>query len=219
MEILSLSNKHLLFQDHLPDWDLNVHVILGKQFHYLIDTGLGSGSMLPIKPYLYLEPKPIIVINTHHHWDHVWGNHTFDNTPIVSHTLCPELIQQRWNLMLDKNRQYVHGEVKMSLPNITFEDQLYFPNDKIRIFYTPGHTIDSISIFDEEEGILNAGDNIGDTIIEPVPSIEVDLDIYRNTLHLYQTLPVQKCISGHNQVLDADVFRKIEQLLSHKLST
>ena len=218
MEIMSLSNKHLLFKEHLSDWDLNVHVILGKQFHYLIDTGLGSGSMLPIRPYLYRESKPIIVINTHHHWDHIWGNHTFDNIPIVAHTLCPALIQQRWNQMLNKNQQYVLGEVNISLPNLTFEKQLYFPNDQIRILYTPGHTIDSISIFDEEEGILNVGDNIGDTMTELVPSIEVDLNIYKNTLQLYQSLPVKKCISGHNQILDADVFKQVEHLLFFKPS-
>ena len=50
---------------------------------------------------------------------------------------------------------YIMGEVEMCLPNLVFENAIYFPDDKIRIFHTPGHPIDSISVFDEEEKVLN----------------------------------------------------------------
>lgn len=213
MDILPLSKKHILFQDHLPGWDLNLHLILGKQFNYLIDTGLGSLSAEPIKQYLAQDQKPVIIVNTHYHWDHVWGNHAFDPAMIISHTLCRDMIEQKWDDMLASSRKFQKGEVLKCLPDLVFEDSLFFPMDQIRIFYTPGHTIDCISILDEEEKVLNVGDNIGDTMEFLVPSIAVDLAIYRRTLQQYQSLDIKACISGHNQVVDKDVFDTILNLL------
>ena len=101
----------------------------------------------------------------------------------------------------------------MCLPNLVFDQKLYFPEDKIKLFYTPGHTIDSISVFDERDKVLNAGDNIGDTIKEIVPSIRYEKDAYIKSLQKYKELDVVACISGHNDILGKDVFDQITMTL------
>ena len=45
--------------------------------------------------------KPIIVINTHYHWDHIWENGVFKDR-LFFHKLCREIIDSKWDDMLIK---------------------------------------------------------------------------------------------------------------------
>lgn len=211
MKIEKVSSRNIIFKYKIADWDLNIHLIMGKKFNYIIDSGLGSSSTAPIMEHLSNNSKPMILINTHYHWDHIWGNHSFKECTILSHRLCRELILKKWDEMIDKNKQFIKGDIQMCLPNLVFEDTLYFPDDKIRIFYTPGHTTDSISVLDEEERIINVGDNIGDTMDEIVPSIGTNKDTYINTLLKYKSIDFDTCISGHNVTLRKEVFDMIHK--------
>lgn len=214
MKIEKIKNRNILFTNSIPaGWDLNIHLIMGDKYNYIIDTGLGSSSIAPIKEYLKHNSKPIIVINTHYHWDHIWGNSSLKNCIIISHKLCREMIEVNWEEMIQRNKKYLNGEVEMYLPNLIFEKELYFPEDKIRIIYTPGHTIDSISVIDEVEKVLNTGDNIGDSIDEIVPSIYCEKDTYINTLLKYKDMNFDTCVSGHNIILERQVIDKILDML------
>ncbi|HYE67244.1 MAG TPA: MBL fold metallo-hydrolase [Anaerovoracaceae bacterium] len=213
MKIEKISSRNIIFKYKIADWDLNIQLIMGKKFNYIIDSGLGASSTAPIMEYLRNNSKPMILINTHFHWDHIWGNHTFKDCTIISHRLCRELILIKWDEMTDKNKQFIKGDIQMCLPNLVFEDTLYFPDDKIRIIYTPGHTTDSISVLDEEERIINVGDNIGDTMDEIVPSIGTNKDTYINTLQRYKSIDFDTCISGHNVTLRKEVFDMIHKEL------
>jgi len=185
-----------------------MHLILGDKNNYIIDTGLGSLSAAHIKKYIN-NNKPIIVINTHYHWDHIWGNISFSNDLIISHRICREIILSEWETMLHKNEKYISGDTKMRLPNLVFEQELYFPDDKIRLFYTPGHTIDSISVLDEKDKVMNVGDNIGDNMDEIIPSIYSNITYYKNSIIKYKEIDFDYCISGHNKVLEKGIIDKI----------
>lgn len=97
----------------------------------------------------------------------------------------------------------------MSLPNLVFDKEIYFREDNIRIFHTPGHTADSISVIDEEDKVLNAGDNIGDNMEEFLPSIYCERSEYIESLLKYQALDFDACVSGHNVVVGKDIIEKI----------
>ncbi|MBU5439179.1 MBL fold metallo-hydrolase [Tissierella sp. MSJ-40] len=210
MRIQKIKNRGTLFTYTTSSgWDLNVHLIMSEKYNYIIDTGLGSLSINPIKEYIKDSNKPIIVINTHYHWDHIWGNGSLRNYIIISHKLCREMIESKWKDMMHKNKQYCYGEVEMNLPNLVFEKELYFPEDKIRIIYTPGHTIDSVSVIDEEEKVINVGDNID----EIIPSIYCEKDLYIDTLLKYRNMDFDTCISGHNVILGKEIIEKILSIL------
>lgn len=209
MKIEKIKSRSIIFTfDSSPDWNLNIHLIMGNKNNYVIDTGLGSRSMEPVLKYL--QPgKPVIVVNTHYHWDHVWGNAVFCGSPVISHSLCRHRLEDRWDEMLQKHRQYIFGDIQKSMPNLVFDDGLYFPDDGIRIFYTPGHTLDSISVLDEQDGVLNAGDNIGDDMEHILPDLECDPEILVATLQQYMETDADTCVSGHNIVCGADIFERI----------
>lgn len=209
MKTQKIGRRNIIITHSLPGWDLNLHMILGDTYNYVIDTGLGSECAASIQEYLHGSDKPTVVINTHHHWDHVWGNHCFAGCPIIAHRLCKARIDDKWAEMLTNNGHHTRGKVRRLLPTHTFENSLYFPEDKIRLFHTPGHTADSISVYDELDKVLNTGDNIGDTPDDPIPSLEMDKAIYRDTLARYMGMDTAACISGHNIVQDASIFEKI----------
>ncbi|WMJ76074.1 MULTISPECIES: MBL fold metallo-hydrolase [unclassified Sedimentibacter] len=210
MKVEKVKNRNFVFTYSVPDgWDLNLHLIKGSKNNYVIDTGLGSLSVKPILEHIRGDNKPVIVINTHYHWDHVWGNNSFPDSVIISHSLCREMIDSSWEKTMQRYKDLVRGEVKKLLPNITFENELNFPEDKVRIIYTPGHTIDSISVIDEEDRVLNAGDNIGDTVDDIVPNLDCEREIYIKTLKKYDSIDFDVCISGHNVILGSSVTKKI----------
>ena len=39
--------------------------------------------------------RRVVVVNTHHHWDHVYGNAAFRDVDIVAQRGCPRLITAR----------------------------------------------------------------------------------------------------------------------------
>jgi len=51
MNIEKIGSRNIIFTYKLPEWNLNLHLILGNKYNYIIDTGLGSNSVAPIKEY------------------------------------------------------------------------------------------------------------------------------------------------------------------------
>ena len=212
MKVQKINNRSIMFTSIEDGWDLNIHLIVAENNNYLIDTGLGTGSIAPVLDHINID-IPIVVINTHYHWDHIWGNSIFADCTIISHSLCRQIIETKWDEMLEKNRRYVCGKAEKCLPNLVFEKELYFPEDGIRLIYTPGHTIDSISVLDEKDGVINLGDNIGDTIDEIVPNLNCDKQVYAKSLGKLKDYGFDKIVSGHNVVLEKDTIDNILALL------
>jgi len=187
MKPIRISNRDIMFTEPMTkDYNLNLGLILGKTNNYVIDTGLGSGSVAPILDHIINDGKPIIVINTHFHWDHMWGNWVFGECPIISHTTCRELADKCWDEALRENAGYIDGEVRKCLPNMVFDGSLYFPDDRVSVFHTPGHSEDCVSIYDEVDKVLYAGDNIGDTEDDIIPWIDTDLATFQSLLKTYK---------------------------------
>lgn len=214
MEIKKIGKRSIIFSQYVPDgWNLHIHLILGDAYNYIIDSGLGSGDMEEVLTYIGQSDKPIILINTHYHWDHIWGNYLFKEGMIVAHRRCRQIIDEKWDSMLAHNKQYVHGFTERCLPNITFDSELYFEKDKIRLIYTPGHTEDGICIIDEEDKVLNVGDNIGDDMAHLIPNLYCEKKVYLSSLEKYLDIEFDYCVSGHNQIVTKETIKDIIKML------
>ena len=217
MEPIKITERNIMFSLHRPfdgmDFDLNIGLILGDKHNFVIDTGFGSGSVAPILSYIKND-KPIIVINTHSHWDHIWGNCAFGkNSLIIAHPFLNKYVNRDWENDIKKFEKYISGDAKKCLPNMTFEGVLHFPDDGVTIFDSPGHTMDSISVYDENEKILYAGDNIGDTPDNPVPYIETDVPTFERMIEIYSKYPFETCVSGHNTPQSRDILTRMSDAL------
>ncbi|MBC7959845.1 MAG: MBL fold metallo-hydrolase, partial [Vallitaleaceae bacterium] len=150
MKITAINSYSTIFTyDEIENFETSAFLIEKDKF-YLIDTYCGPQSMQPILEVIKNSnpPKEVVVINTHFHWDHVWGNCSFAKSNIIAHELCRCKMDEVWESQIQRNEKYVMGEIVKQLPNITFSEKLTFLQEGIELFHSPGHTKDCISIFD-----------------------------------------------------------------------
>jgi glyoxylase-like metal-dependent hydrolase (beta-lactamase superfamily II) len=195
-------------------YDLNIGLIIGNVYNYVIDTGLGSGSIKPILEYLSSDSKPVVVVNTHCHWDHIWGNFMFKGSMIIASPLCRELQDKHWEDALIQNRDRVDGEIEKCVANTILDGSLFFPDDGVTIFSAPGHGWDDISVYDAIDKVLYVGDNVGDTDDEIVPWIGTDMGTFREMINTYRNYDFDFCVSGHNKPQDKTVLSRMDAALA-----
>ncbi len=67
-------------------------LIIGREKAALIDTGCGIGDLR--KAVKAVTDKPIVVINTHTHTDHIGSNHQFDDVAMFDHPLAHRVAEK-----------------------------------------------------------------------------------------------------------------------------
>lgn len=117
--------------------------------------------------------KPILfVINTHYHYDHVFGNQAFE-APIVAHCALSEQLSQAAardlmpiaiaaRLSEYPEDRWLVDELELVYPNIIFQHRLLFdlPPMRMLLEHVGGHTPDSSIVDLPDAGILFAGDSV-----------------------------------------------------------
>ena len=146
------------------------YLIVGTKQALLFDTGMGIGDIR--KVVSQLTSRPVVVLNSHTHDDHVGGNWEFPfvfgmdteftranakgsredaQAEVTPDQLCGDLPKtfdakayrtKPWRISL-----FVHEGFKVNLGG-----------RKLEILSTPGHTPDAISLLDRENGLLFTGD-------------------------------------------------------------
>ncbi|MGH9742493.1 MAG: MBL fold metallo-hydrolase [Candidatus Acidiferrum sp.] len=159
-----------IYEPHQAEETIS-YLIIGTKQDVLFDTGMGIGDIHKI--VRQLTSRPVVVVNSHTHNDHVGGNWQFNiifgmDTPftradakgsrdaaqaeITPGMICGELPKgfnaatyatKPWHISL-----FVHDGFKISLGH----------DHDVEIIATPGHTPDSIALLDIENGLLFTGD-------------------------------------------------------------
>lgn len=175
---------------------VNSYLIVGSRRAVLLDTGLGISSIR--KCVEGLTDKPLLVVNSHHHFDHVGGNHEFDEIAIhedgapmlpqeqpehwfprylefVEEVLAQYAafreIDETWFQVLGREMQMRPLPTEFdrrswrtvpTIPTRLLKDgeQIDLGDRRLLVVHTPGHTPDSICLFDEAHRILYTGDTI-----------------------------------------------------------
>lgn len=190
------SRGTLFVYDDLDGLPTTVYLIDGPSHWFVIDTFLGPESMRPVRKFIDRRrpAKPVVVLNTHYHWDHVWGNCAFLNATIASHRLTKERMLAHGHEELVAYGQYRKGEVYTVMPQLLFEERQAFEEDGVEFFHSPGHTEDSSSCYDRVDKVLLVGDNVE----LPLPYLYWnDLGRYQETLKNYVAMDAKRIIAGH----------------------
>lgn len=169
----------------------NAGLIVGREYAVVVDSLATVGlTQTFIDEMRKATDKPLrYVINTHHHGDHIWGNHLFSGADIVCHRRCreealkAEITDPDMLGMMFPDFDF-HG-IAATPPDITFEKQftLYVDEREIQlIYYGPGHTVGDIIVYLPQESIVFAGD----------------------LLFLYSTpLAMEGCFAGWIEIMEA----------------
>jgi cyclase len=180
----------------------NIYIIIGCEHVFVLDTFLGNDPMSLVKKIIVDENSahlPIIIFNSHADYDHYWGNGAFENATIVGHDLCRKRILSEGKTALMEYASHKRGDVQIRPPAQTFRETLNFKDDRLFFFYTPGHTTDSSSCYDEVDKLLFVGDNIE----SPIPYMnQPNFDEYIHTLERYNDFQWKFLIAGHDPPLE-----------------
>jgi glyoxylase-like metal-dependent hydrolase (beta-lactamase superfamily II) len=200
----------------------NIWHLTGRDADLLVDTGMG---ICPLAPQIATpEGKPLLVVATHIHLDHVGSLHEFP------WRAGPSMSAAQFESM-DDAATYAYmfhdleGAVsKLPAPGWKSADYRIPPapltrklgegdvidlgDRQFRVLHLPGHSPDSIALFDESDGLFFSGDAIyDDTLIDSLP--DSDRAAYVNTMQRLLDLPVRIGHGGHGPSFDGKRMREI----------
>ena len=187
----------------------NIWLVRGSNSDLLIDSGLGLYSLAPI--LATITQHPITVVMTHCHFDHMGGAHEFDRR--LGHKACDEMYHQPMSSEINVSA-FIRAETFRALPYEGFSvnqfsvkpapltgyldegDVIDLGDRTFQIFHLPGHSPDSITLYEKKSEILFSGDTIYDGDLYDTV-FHSDRAQYRQSLQRLKDLTVSQVHGGH----------------------
>lgn len=217
------ANTTMLTEPFVHDFvRANIWHLKGRDVDLLVDTGMG---ICPLAPEIDTpDGKPLLAVATHIHLDHVGSLHEFPLRAGPRHSAATFET-------MDEAVTYAYmfhnldGAVsKLPAPGWKATDYKIPPapltrtldegdivdlgDRKFRVLHLPGHSPDSIALFDEADGLFFAGDAIYDSmLIDDLP--DSDRGAYRRTMQRLLDLPIRIGHGGHGPSFDGKRMREI----------
>lgn len=148
--------------------------VLTSQYTVLVDTLVNPESVTEVLRLLTVDHperrQPLLVVNTHGDWDHVWGNCVFDGAHpthpaiIIGSRLAAEAMTSPRSLDLLLDYQKAHpreyARVEWVPPNIAVDGGARIDGGdlSLELIPSPGHTPDHLVVWIPEIKLLLAGD-------------------------------------------------------------
>jgi glyoxylase-like metal-dependent hydrolase (beta-lactamase superfamily II) len=148
-------------------------LVVTERYVVMVDTMINARTasvMLDVAQEALNGSRQLLVINSHADWDHCWGNQLFSGNsavypaPIIATRRCYERFQgpEKYTFIpeMQAKEPDVFGDLDLTPPTILFDDQLLIDGGdlSLRLFLTPGHQPDHVSILIPEISTLLAGD-------------------------------------------------------------
>jgi glyoxylase-like metal-dependent hydrolase (beta-lactamase superfamily II) len=164
------------FVARYPEWDVNVGLVLGTAGALVVDTraSLQQGNeALDDVRRLAADIDVRWVVNTHEHFDHVFGNTAFGGATIHAHDNTPRGIRE--------SEAWIKQRIRDNLPPATAEEPGVTPEVLTEVLGTtvrlPDVTFSSVSVIDlgdryVELAYPGRGHTDGDIVIG-VPDVDV----------------------------------------------
>lgn len=189
------------------------YLIVGNTKALLFDTGMGVESIAEIVKQL--TKLPVMVINSHTHYDHIGGNYEFENVLALKTSFTLQHATNGWDhesvkhevtneaICLDKLTGL--DTAKYSIHPFTISkyvsdgDEIDLGARKIKVMTVPGHTPDAIALLDKKNNYLWTGDSYYDGAIYLFAE-GTDLLSYQNSVAKLATIAPQlkKVFPSHN---------------------
>lgn len=200
----------------------NIWHVAGRDADLLIDTGMG---ICPLAPEIATPAgKPLIVVATHIHLDHVGSMHEFPIRYGPAQSAAEFARMGDAATYADFFRDMEDPVSQLPEPGWSATSYAIKPAPLTRalregdvvdlgdrqfsVLHLPGHSPDSIALFDEADGTLFSGDAIyDDTLIDDLP--DSDRADYRNTMQRLTGLPIRIGHGGHGPSFSRDRMREI----------
>ena len=198
--------------------EVDCFVVITERFAVVIDTFStpedAAQMMELVRPQLESSTRPrrqLLVVNTHQHYDHVWGNSLFAAgtefaAPILASELSREIARAQTGKLLEKQAEETRfAGLQLLEPNLYFRGEFLIDGGdlSLRLIPAPGHTPDQIVVWIPELSILLAAD----ALEFPFPYVAnpADLPVMLETMRDLQALNPKIILPCHGGVHDASL--------------
>jgi len=138
------------------------YLILGEDRAILFDTGPGVRNIRPLVKSL--TSLPITVIASHLHYDHIGNHEKFENVALLDTAQIRKQTQRQ--AFIPSHAQHLGLIEGIKKPVLKVSEWLTHGQDinlgdrRLTVLHTPGHTEDSVMLFDKNRKQLFVGDFI-----------------------------------------------------------
>ncbi|MFI9722503.1 MBL fold metallo-hydrolase [Streptomyces sp. NPDC052396] len=160
-------------------------------------------------------PAPSLVVNTHHHGDHTYGNCLFaPEAIIIGHHACREQTIAAGRQLHLVWPEVEYGEVDITPPALTYSDTLtlHIGDIEVRLIHPgPAHTLGDSIVWLPEQRVVFTGDLVfnGGTPFVLMGSLEGSL----RAVERLRALDARVVVPGHGAVTDPGVYDTVEGYL------
>lgn len=203
-------------------WGLsNSALITSASRSVLVDTYFTERRNLQLREITGMlgAGPPSILVNTHHHGDHVHGNGWFPEALVVAHGSCRDAIAGLNPAVSARRFSSVDfGETRPTMPDLTFDTSLCIHAEDLTVdVIYPGvaHCAGNSVVHIPERRVLIAGDLL---LKGCTPTFVGGSALgFRAVLDRLRALDAEIVIPGHGPVCGPEVFGETEQYLDFVL--
>lgn len=202
------------------------YLVIGEKKALLWDTGMGIDNIRTAAEKL--TDKPLIVVNSHTHFDHIGDNHRFDMVHVFDYPAAIKRLSA--GMSVDELKVHLRGDsIRPPAPPEFDRDDYHIPPCRftpihdghvfdlggrvLEAIHTPGHSPDSIMLLDRENRLLFTGDTFYPaTLYAHLDGSE--FKTYRQTMERLAAMAgeVDHILTSHNEPLRSmdDIVRTAE---------
>ena len=195
----------------------NAFLVVGSEKALLIDSAIGIGDIKRLSESI--TDKPLEIIQTHTHWDHLGGVAKFDQVgvhPLESNEVMKGVDKsmtdgfiKRYDTSVRPFPESFDPKAYRIFPGVeTYplqeRDKIDLGGRRLTVYHTPGHSPGGISLLEDKEDVLFSGD-----MVKPFQPLFVHfkgckLDDYIISMERLASLSpkVKWIVSGHTPPFD-----------------
>ena len=200
----------LIYEPHvIPDIHCNIWHVRGRDHDLLLDTGMG---LVSLKQHVaQVTEKPVLCVASHSHFDHVGGNHEFDER--LMHAAEADIMRTptRDNTVAS---DYVSADIFTAAPFADFDPDAYaiqaapptrlvadgdvidLGDRQFEVLHLPGHSPGSIALWEAATGTMLSGDVVYDGLLYDALYHSVK-DDYAESMERLRGYKVETLHGGH----------------------
>ena len=181
----------------------NLGFIIGDSGVAVIDTG-GTpelGRRLREAIAARTDKKPVVVVNTHIHPDHVFGNAAFADVAIAGHANMRDALAARQEVYRQRLADELGADAATGIAPVRVDQPVA---EEVRIdlgnriivltAYPTAHTNNDLTIFDRKTGTLFAGDLL---FVDHLPAVDGNALGWLRVIDRLERVPAVRAVPGH----------------------